>query len=172
MHFPIRRASATSVCLAVQRDTRPSCGGSGGSDNDEDDDGTLGPYADSGGGMGLEADAGTILKIAGDAGGCDDDSDSSVDGIMRIEEYAGGGDGDYVESGTSVADGMDLDLGGRDAFGSDDDGGEDGSMQYGSGGRRRGRFGSRGGRRWLSHTLDGNERSHIGERGPGEVDSD
>ena len=39
--------------------------------------------------MDLEADAGTILKIAGDAGGCDDDSDASVDGSMRIEGDAG-----------------------------------------------------------------------------------
>ena len=78
--------------------------------------------------MGLEADAGTILKIAGDAGGCDDDSDASVDGSMRIERDAGGGDGDYGESGTSGPDGMDLDLGGRDACGSDGEGGEDGSM--------------------------------------------
>ncbi len=49
------------------RDTRPSCGGGGcgGSDSDDDDeDGTMGAYADSGeGSMGLEADAGTILKI-------------------------------------------------------------------------------------------------------------
>ncbi len=78
--------------------------------------------------MGLEADAGTILKIAGDAGGCDDGSDASVNGSMRIEGDAGGGDGDYGESGTSGPDGMDLDLGGRDACGSDGDGGEDGSM--------------------------------------------
>jgi hypothetical protein len=67
--------------------------------------------------MGLEADTGTILKIAGDAGGCDDDSDASVYGSMRIEGDAGGGDGDYGESGTSGPDGMDLDLGGRDACG-------------------------------------------------------
>ncbi len=40
-----------------------STGGGGGSDSDDDDDGKMGPYADSGeGGMGLEADAGTILK--------------------------------------------------------------------------------------------------------------
>jgi hypothetical protein len=53
---------------------------------------------------------------------------SSVDGNMRIEGDAGGGDGDYGESSTSGPDGMDLDLGGRDACGSDGDGGEDGSM--------------------------------------------
>ena len=64
--------------------------------------------------MGLEADAGTILKIAGDAGGCDDDGDASVYGSMRIEGDAGGGDGDYGKSGTSGPDGMDLDLGGRE----------------------------------------------------------
>ncbi len=41
----------------------------------------MGPHADSGeGSMGLEADAGTILKIAGDAGCCDDTSDASEDG--------------------------------------------------------------------------------------------
>ncbi len=56
------------------RDKRPGCGGGGGggcdSDDDNDDDGTMGKYSDSGeGGMGLEADAGDILKIAGDAGG-------------------------------------------------------------------------------------------------------
>ena len=47
---------------------------------------------------------------------------------MRIERDAGGGDGDYGESDTSGPDDIDLDLGGRDACGSDDDGGEDGSM--------------------------------------------
>ena len=52
--------------------------------------------------MGLEADAGTILKIAGDAGGCNDDSDANKDGNMGIEGDAGGGDGDYDgESGTT-----------------------------------------------------------------------
>ena len=79
--------------------------------------------------MGLDADAGTTLNIAGDAGGRDDDSDASVNGSMRIEGDAGGGDGDHGESGTSGPDGMDLDLGGRDArHGSDGDGGEVGSM--------------------------------------------
>ncbi len=50
--------------------------------------------------MGLEADAGTILKIAGDAGGCDDNSDASEDGSMGLEadsgavsEFEGGVDG-------------------------------------------------------------------------------
>ncbi len=62
------------------RDTRPSCcgGGGGGSDSDDDDDdNTMYLYADSGeGSMGLEADAGTFLKITGDAGGCGDKFDS------------------------------------------------------------------------------------------------
>ena len=79
-------------------------------------------------GMGLEADTGNIFKIAGDTGGCDDDSDASVDGSMRIEGDTGGGDGEYGESGTSGPDGMDLDLSGRDACGSDGEGGEDDSM--------------------------------------------
>jgi hypothetical protein len=48
---------------------------------------------------------------------------------MRIEGDAGGGDDDYGKSGTSGPDGMDLDLGCRDACGSDGDGGEDGSMR-------------------------------------------
>ena len=80
--------------------------------------------------MGLEADAGAILKIAGDAGGCDDDSDASVDGRMGTERDAGGGVGDYGESGTSGPDGLDLDLSGRNACGdgSDGDGGKDGRM--------------------------------------------
>ncbi len=62
------------------RDTTPSCGGGGGGGNDSDDDeedDTMGPYAESGeGSMGLETDAGTILKTVGDAGGCDDKFDS------------------------------------------------------------------------------------------------
>ncbi len=42
----------------------------------------MGLYDDSGeGSMGLEADAGTILKIAGDAGGGDGDSDANEEGI-------------------------------------------------------------------------------------------
>jgi hypothetical protein len=50
-------------------------------DDDDDDDDTMGLYAGSGkGSIGLKADAGIILKIAGDAGGCDDDSDASEDG--------------------------------------------------------------------------------------------
>ena len=36
---------------------------------------------------------------------------------MGIEGDAGGGDGDYGESGTSGPDGLDLDLSGRDACG-------------------------------------------------------
>ncbi len=94
----------------------------------DDDDGTMGPYAESGeGGMGLEADAGTILKIAGDAGGCDDNSDASEDGRTGIEGDAGGAAGDHGESGTSGPDGLDLDLSGRNACGdgSDGDGGEE-----------------------------------------------
>jgi hypothetical protein len=76
------------------------------------------------------ADAGTILKIAGDAGGCDDDSDASKDGRMGIEGDAGGGDGDYGESGTSGPDGLDPEVSGRDARGdgNDIDGGEDDSV--------------------------------------------
>ncbi len=58
--------------------------------------------------MGLEADAVTIMKIAGDAGGCDDDSDASVDGSMRIEGDAGGGEGDYGEVGSM---GLEADAG-------------------------------------------------------------
>ncbi len=65
--------------------------------------------------MGLEADAGTILKIAGDAGGCDDNSDASKDGRIGIEGDAGGDDGDYGESGTNCTDGLDLDIRGREA---------------------------------------------------------
>ncbi len=101
------------------RDTRPSCGsnGGGGSDSDDEDD-TMGPYADSGeGSMGLEADAGTILKIAGDAGGCDDNIGASEDGRIGIEGDAGGGDGDYGESCSSGPDGLNLDLVVRDAYG-------------------------------------------------------
>jgi hypothetical protein len=75
-----------------------------------------------------EAEAETILKIAGDADGCDDHNDASVDGSIIIEGDAGGGDGGYGESGTSCPDGTDLDLGGRDACGNDGNGGEDGSM--------------------------------------------
>ncbi len=80
--------------------------------------------------MSLEADAGTILKIAGDAGGCDDYSDASENGRIGIEGDAGGGICGYGESGTIGPDGLDLDLNGRDAcgIGSDSDGGEDGSM--------------------------------------------
>ncbi len=80
--------------------------------------------------MGLEADAGAILKIAGDAGGCDDNSDASEDGRMGIEGDAVGDAGDYDESGGSGPDGLDLDLRGRNACrdGSDGDGGEDGRM--------------------------------------------
>ncbi len=71
-------------------------GGADGNNNDDDDnDSTMGPLADSGeGSVGLEADAGTILKIAGDAGGCDDDSDASDDGRMGIAGDAGSGDCD------------------------------------------------------------------------------
>ncbi len=71
-----------------------------------------------------------ILKIAGDVGGCDDNSDASEDGRMGIERDAGGCAGDYGESGTSGPDGLDLDLCGRNACGdgSDGDGGEDGRM--------------------------------------------
>ncbi len=57
----------------------------------------------------MKAGAGTMLKIARDAGG---------------------GDYDYGERGTIGPDGLDLDLSGRDACGngSDGDGGEDGRM--------------------------------------------
>ena len=55
--------------------------------------------------MGLKADAGTILKISGDAGGSD---------------------GDNGKSGTSGPDGLDLDLSGKD-----DTGGGDGSGSIG-----------------------------------------
>ncbi len=41
------------------------------------------------------------MKIAEDAGGCDVHSDVSKDGRIGIEADAGGGDGDYGESGTS-----------------------------------------------------------------------
>jgi hypothetical protein len=105
--------------------------GAGSNRDDDDNNGTMGLYAGSGEGtMGLKADAGTILKIAGDAGCCDGDSDASEDGRMVIEGDAGGGDGDYGESGTSDPDGLDLDLSGRDACGggSDGDGSEDGRM--------------------------------------------
>jgi hypothetical protein len=80
--------------------------------------------------MGSKADAGTFLKFAGDAGGGDDDSDSSDDGRMRIEGYADGGDGGNGKSGKGGSDGLDLDLGGREVCGdgSDGDGGEDGRM--------------------------------------------
>jgi hypothetical protein len=80
--------------------------------------------------MGLKADAGIILKIEGDAGGCDDNSDASEDGGMGIEGDAGGDAGDYGESGIIFPDGLDLDLSGRNACGdgSDGDGGEDGRM--------------------------------------------
>jgi hypothetical protein len=91
----------------------------------------MGLYADSGeGSMGLMADSGTILKIVGDAGGYDDDSDASEDGRIGIEGDASGGDGDYGESGISGPDGLDPDLSGRDACGdgSDIDGSEDGSI--------------------------------------------
>ena len=105
------------------RDTRPSCGGGegGGSDSDDEDD-TMGTYADSGeGSMGLEADAGTILKIAGDAGGCNDNSDASEDDRMEIEGTAGGCNGDYGKSGTSGPGGLNLDLVGKDAYGDSGD---------------------------------------------------
>jgi hypothetical protein len=52
--------------------------------------------------MGLEADAGTIVKIAGDAGGCDDNSDASEDGRMGIEGDAGGGDAGYGDGSGGV----------------------------------------------------------------------
>jgi hypothetical protein len=60
-----------------------------------------------------------MLKIAGDADGCDDNSDASEDGRMGIEGDAGGDDGDY--------DGDTIGLyacGG----GGDGNGGEDGGM--------------------------------------------
>ncbi len=78
----------------------------------------------------MEADAGTILKVAGDAGGCDDNGNLSEDGRIGIKRDTGSGAGDYDESGTSGSDGLDLDLSGRNACGdgSDGDGGEDGRM--------------------------------------------
>ena len=107
-------------------------GGAGSDSNDDDDDdddsgGTMGLCAGSGeGSMGLEADAGTILKIAEDAGCCDDNSDASEDGRMGIEGDAGGGVGEYDENGASGLDGLDLDLSGRGACcdGSTGDGGK------------------------------------------------
>ncbi len=101
---------------------------SGSDSEDDDDDDTIDLYAGfENGSKGLKADAGT-LKIAGDAGGSDDDSDTIEDGRMGIKGDAGGGDGDYGESGTSCPDSLDLDLIDRYACGdgSDGDGGEDG----------------------------------------------
>ncbi len=45
---------------------------------------------------------GAILKIAEDAGGCDDNSDASEDGRMGIEGDAGGGDGSYGDGSGGV----------------------------------------------------------------------
>jgi hypothetical protein len=54
--------------------------------------------------MSLEADAGTILEIAGNAGGGDGGSATNENGGMRIKGDAGGGDCDYGESGTISSD--------------------------------------------------------------------
>ncbi len=83
------------ACLRSKKEGYPDGGGLGGggrgagsdsNDEDGDDDDTMGLCAGSGvGGMGLKADAGTILKIAGDAGGCHDDSDAIKNCTMGIE---------------------------------------------------------------------------------------
>jgi hypothetical protein len=80
--------------LCGARGTRPTCGGGGGggsSESDDDDkDNTMGPQADSGeGSMGLEADAGTFLKIAGDAGGCDAQHRTSAVRAADAQHWSG-----------------------------------------------------------------------------------